>query len=221
MAGPESSILSLRGMSSADFDLRQRDVALVEADEDEMEAFLDLCIGLVDEPRGEVWCLGVPWHTLDYRERLARRSRLGILAGSQVWPAHLPVAQVALAPRLYHGTVAEADVVDEATVLARRFGLPGLPIPTRETVHPGDLVRTACVRAFLGAPDLVVIADSVLDAMPELALPLAQSIGTVQDRGGAVLWLLGSRGAPAARFVKPDQVLRLANRVLSPIGRWQ
>ena len=42
--------------------------------------------------------------------------------------------------------------------------------------------------------------------MADLGLPLVQSIGEVQDRGGAVLWLIDSLAAPAARFVTADPV---------------
>jgi phospholipid/cholesterol/gamma-HCH transport system ATP-binding protein len=219
MADPQTSILSLRGVSAADFDLGHREVALVETDDEEIEDFVDLCLGLAEPPGGEVWCLGAPWAAQAYRERLARRRRIGTLAGTQVWPAHVPVAQVALLPQLHHSDHAEDEIVAEATALARRFGLAGLPTPTRETVHPGDLARTACVRAFLGAPEFVVIADPALEAMPELALPLAQAIGAVQDRGGGVLWLMASLSAPAARFVKADHILRLTAHGLVRAGR--
>jgi phospholipid/cholesterol/gamma-HCH transport system ATP-binding protein len=214
MTDRRAFVLSLRGVLRADFDLGHREVALVETDDEDVEVFIDLCLGLSDPAQGEVWCLGTPWHAQSYRERLARRRRIGTLAGTQVWPAHVPVAQVSLVPRLYHGDVGEDEVVAEATALARRFGLAGLPTPTRETVHPGDLVRTACMRAFLGAPELVLIADHTLEAMPDLGLPLAQAIGAVRDRGGAVLWLLGSLAAPAARFVTADHILRLTERGL-------
>jgi phospholipid/cholesterol/gamma-HCH transport system ATP-binding protein len=219
MANPQSSVLSLRGMSVADFDLGHREVAVAEIDDEEVEDFIDLCLGLSEPPRGEVWCLGAPWAGHSYRERLARRRRIGTLAGTQVWPAHVPVAQVALLPQLHHSDLAEDEIVAEATALARRFGLAGLPTPTRETVHPGDLVRAACVRAFLGTPEFVLIADRPLEAMPELALPLAQAIGSIQDRGGAVLWLMDSLSAPAARFVKSDHILRLTARGLVRTGR--
>jgi phospholipid/cholesterol/gamma-HCH transport system ATP-binding protein len=214
-----SAILSLRGVPVGDLDLGRRQIALVEIEEDDAEEFVDLCLGLSDPERGTVHCLGAAWAAQSYRERLAHRSRIGSLLRAAVWPAHVPIGQFALMPRLYHGDLAVDEAVDQATVLARVFGLPGVPMQARETAHPGDLVRAACVRAFLGAPEFVVIADATVETMPELALPLAQAIATVQDRGGAVLWLLTSLGASAARFVKPDQVLRFAERGLVRLGR--
>jgi phospholipid/cholesterol/gamma-HCH transport system ATP-binding protein len=127
----------------------------------------------------------------------------------------MPVAQVALAPQLYHTTQTEAQAIAEATVLARRFGLPGLPTAPSEQVPLADLVRAACVRAFLGAPEFVLIADPALESMADLGTPIAQAIGAVHDRGGAVLWLRKSRNAPAARYVTADQVWRLGDRGLT------
>ena len=84
---------------------------------------------------------------------------------------------------------------------------------------PGELARAACVRAFLGTPEFVLIADPSVEAMAELGVALAQAIGAVQDRGGAVLWLMSSIAAPAARFVAADHVLRLGDRGLAPVRR--
>ena len=225
---PRSSVLSLRGVAlsarrrtdTVDFDLAHREVAIVELDEySDADAFIDLCLGLVEPPTGEVYCLGQPWQALGYHDRLDHRSRIGTLIDSQVWPAHMPVVQIALAPLLYHTDRTEAEAIAEATVLARRFGLPGLPTAVSEQVPAGDLVRAACVRAFLGAPELVVIADPALESAGELGTALAQAIGAVQDRGGAVLWLIHEYGASAARYVSADQVWRLDDRGLVPARR--
>jgi phospholipid/cholesterol/gamma-HCH transport system ATP-binding protein len=221
---PRSCVLSLRGVAlsdrrradTVDFDLAHREIAVVELDEySDASAFIDLCLGLVEPPSGEVHCLGRPWHALGYHDRLDHRSRIGTLVDSQVWPAHMPVAQMALAAQLYHTDQTEAEAIAEATILARRFGLPGLPMAASEQVPAGDLVRAACVRAFLGAPEFVVIADPTLEATGELGTAIAQAIGTVLDRGGAVLWLLHARRAPAARYVTADHVWRLDDRGLA------
>lgn len=228
MVASPASVLSLQGISLAgrrgaaptaalDFELGHREVALVEVDgEADALGFVDLCLGLVAPQHGEVRCLGRDWQGQGYREMLAQRGRIGTLVDTQSWPVHLPVAQVTLVPLLSHTDRSNDEAVDAATALARRFGLPGLPTGGPETVHHDDLVRAACVRAFLGAPELVLIADPAVDRMADLAMALAQAIGSVLDRSGAVLWLVGSAHAPAARFVSPDQVLRLGDRGLGP-----
>jgi phospholipid/cholesterol/gamma-HCH transport system ATP-binding protein len=231
MISPQSTVLSLRGVSHAgrlraalggvvDFDLGHREVALMEIDDrGDTGSFIDVCLGLVEPPHGEVYCLGEAWRARSYREALARRGRIGTLVDTQVWAAHQPIARLVLEPRLYHTDETEDDAVAAATALARRFGLAGLPVGTRETMHTGDLVRAACVRAFLGAPEFVLIADPTIEGMGELSVAMAQAIGAVQDRGGAVLWLLNSMAAPAARFVAADHVLRLGDRGLAVTRR--
>lgn len=227
MTSPQTSVLSLHGVSlqgrhagALDFDLAHREVALVElGDESDAADVIDICLGLVEPPLGDVHCLGRPWRGLSYREMLAHRRLIGTLAGAHVWPAYVPVAEVVLTPRLYHADQPEEAVVAAATMLARRFGLAGLPLGGRESVPPSELARAACVRAFLGAPEFVLIADSSVEAMGELGVALAQAIGAVQDRGGAVLWLTSSIAAPAARFVAADHVLRLDDRGLSAVRR--
>jgi phospholipid/cholesterol/gamma-HCH transport system ATP-binding protein len=231
MAGSRSSVLSLDEVvpaewrSSAtsprlDLTLGRSEVALVEmADEDDAELLVDLCLGLAGPLHGEVHFLGEAWQQCSYREALSRRGRIGCLVGAQVWPAHVSVAELVLAAWLYHTGQEEEEALGAATALARRFGLPGLPVGTRESVPAGQLARAACVRAFLGNPDFVVIADPFIESMGELAVVMAQSIGAVQDRGGAVLWIVGSIAAPAARFVAADHRLRLGDRGLVPARR--
>jgi phospholipid/cholesterol/gamma-HCH transport system ATP-binding protein len=227
MASPHASVLSLHGVSlqgrhagALELDLAHREVALVELDDEgDAAGFIDICLGLVEPLRGEVHCLGRPWRGQSYREMLTHRRLIGTLAGARDWPANVPVAEVVLTPRLYHADQPEETAVAAATLLARRFGLAGLPVGGRESVPPGELARAACVRAFLGAPEFVLIADPSVEAMGELGVALAQAIGAVQDRGGAVLWLMSSLAAPAARFVAADHVLRLDDRGLAPVRK--
>jgi len=223
MASPRASVLALNGVSlqgrpadTLDFDLAHREVAMIElGDEGDAERIVDICLGVAEPLHGEAHCLGRSWRGQGYREMLAHRSRIGTLVGVQAWPAYVPVAEVVLTPQLYLTDQPDEAVVAAATLLARRFGLPGLPVGGREAVPPGELARAACVRAFLGAPEFVLIADPSIEVMGELGVALAQAIGTVQDRGGAVLWLMNSIAAPAARFVDADRVLRLDERGLT------
>ena len=113
-----------------------REVALVELDEDSDAAgFIDLCLGLVEPPsrrgllpRPGVAGAGLPrparspqpdrhrWSTARSGRRTCR-SRRSRWRRSSITP-----------------TGREAEVIAEATVLARRFGLPGLPIAASEQV---------------------------------------------------------------------------------------
>lgn len=211
---------SARAARLLNLELGLGEAALLEVgDEADMEQLVDLCLGLTQPVAGDVLCLGTPWRGEDYAAALARRAAIGTLAGSLVWPAHLSIAESTVIPRLYHTTDEEAEVLIRATGLARRFGLPGLPIGSQESVPDAQLIRAACVRAFYGSPEFVLIADGALERTEELALPLAHAIREVQDRGGAVLWILESIAAPAARFVMPQHALRYGDRGLVSLQR--
>lgn len=196
-------------------------VALVEiGDGSDAALLIDLCLGLIAPVHGDVVFLGEAWRLQSYRDNLALRGDIGLLTG-QIWPADLSIAEAVLMPRLYHTDQPLDQAIATATILARRFGLPGLPVGSRETVPADQLARAACVRAFCGMPELVLISDPALEAMADLGIAMAQSIAEVQDRGGAVLWLVDAIGAPAAGFVRADQVYRFGDRGFVPARRTQ
>ena len=114
-------------------------------------------------------------------------------------------------------TVAEFAGIGAA--LARLFGLPGLPVGRRETTPQRALVRAACVRGFLGSPDLIVVQDQTLDQTSDLAVPLAQAISAARDRGAAVLWITASLVAQAAQFVQAEHLFRLGEHGLVRMRR--
>jgi phospholipid/cholesterol/gamma-HCH transport system ATP-binding protein len=228
---PTRPVLSLHGVTLAerqlssaparlDFELPRGDVALVQVD-DEVDAstLVDLCIGRLDPGAGEVRFLGVDWTTRTPRERLNRRRRIGAVVETDVWPAHMTVLDSVLMARFYHFARPRQEVIADATELARLFGLPGLPTGRRETTPRRALVRAACVRGFLGQPDLIVVQDQTLDQTSELAQPMAQAISAARDRGCAVLWITASLAAGAVQFVQADQLLRLGDFGLVRVRR--
>jgi phospholipid/cholesterol/gamma-HCH transport system ATP-binding protein len=228
---PSRLVLSLQGVplaerhtSSAltrlDLDLPRGNVILLQVD-DEADAseLVDLCAGLADPHAGRVHFLGVDWTTRTPSERMHRRRRIGAVIQSDAWPAHVSVIDAVLLAGAYHFDRPHAEMIDHATELARLFGLPGLPSGRRETTPRRALIRAACVRGFLGTPDLVVVQDQALEQTPDLAVPMAQAVSAARDRGAAILWIAASLTAPAAQFVEPDQVLRLSEHGLVPVRR--
>lgn len=203
------------GATPLDFDLSHGEVAIIRVDDEEdAAALVDLCTGLALPASGHVRFLGVDWRTRTPRERLQRRRRIGAVVQTEVWPSHMTIMDSILLPRLYHVDRPPDEAVADGTALARLFGLPGLPTDHREAMPTQALVRAACVRGFIGAPELVMVQDEFLDHMPELAVPMAQAIGATRQRGGAVLWVSCATVSQAAAFIEPDQVLRLGERGL-------
>jgi phospholipid/cholesterol/gamma-HCH transport system ATP-binding protein len=216
--------LAERQLSAAtallDLDLSRGEVALVQVDDEaDAMALVDLCVGLTDPGAGHVLFLGVDWRTRNPRQRLRRRRRIGAVMQTQVWPSHLSVLESVLVARDCHFDQPRAEVIADATELARLFGLPGLPAGRRETTSERALVRAACVRGFIGAPDLIVVQDQALDETADLAVPMAQAIAGALDRGGTVLWITATLAAQAARFVNTDRVFRLGDQGLVPVRR--
>jgi phospholipid/cholesterol/gamma-HCH transport system ATP-binding protein len=223
---PSRTVLSLHGVTlperhtssspaKLDLELPRRTVALIQVDDEtDAAAMVDLCLGLHDPQAGHVRFLGVDWTTRTPRERLSRRRRIGAVVQADVWPAHMTVLDSVLLAEAYHFNRPRAEMLAHATELARLFALPGLPTGRREATPRRALVQAACVRGFLGARDLIVVQDAMLEQTPELAVPMAQAISAACDRGGAVLWIAASLAAAAARFVEAEQVLRLGEQGL-------
>jgi phospholipid/cholesterol/gamma-HCH transport system ATP-binding protein len=69
------------------------------------------------------------------------------------------------------------------------FGLPGIPVSPPEDVAPFDLARAALVRAFLGAPMLILLEHPLRGRYIDLVEPLVNVIADARRRGAAVLWL--------------------------------
>lgn len=203
-----------------DLELARGQVAFIEvADEDEARLLIDLCLGVSDPDSGQAFFLGTSWQTLNYPDRLSRRRRVGSVVQTDVWPAHLSVFDAVMLSRFFHADHPPEEAIADATRLARLFGLPGLPAGRREATQPRSLVRAGCVRGFLGTPELVVIQDHTIEDMADLAEAMAQAVGLAQDRGAAVLWVVGSLQAAAIQFVQADHVLRLADHGLVPVRR--
>jgi len=144
---------------------------------------------------------------------------IGAIVQAGVWPTHMTVLEAVLMARFYHFNRPPAEAIADATALARLFGLPGLPVGRSETTPLRALIRAACVRGFLGSPDLIVVQDHLLDQTSELAVPMAQAISAARDRGATVLWITASLAAQAVQFVQADHLFRLGDSGLVPVRR--
>ena len=194
------------------------DFVLIEIQEPRQGgAFGDLCAGLEPLDAGEVRFLGRDWRATPDRLADALRGRIGRLFQQPLREDTPDVAARVLLARSYHTRVADDVLRAEATALALRFGLPGLPAGPARLLSDTDLLRAACVRAFLGEPLLVVVElpptsqeDTLLDA-------LLGAGAAARSRGAGVIWLAMPGPALRERSIAPTLRLRLSDAELAPV----
>ena len=73
---------------------------------------------------------------------------------------------------------------------ARREAQPAAAPPQGKpsTMRAPDLRRAACVRAFLGEPDLLILERPAVGVHPAIMPALMTAVRAARSRGAAVLW---------------------------------
>lgn len=188
------------GTVDADFALHAGELALVVSDDPlATDPLIDALCGLARPEAGRIRVLGRVWAGLPGDVANALRGRIATIATDPVFPSNMGVGDSAVMAPLYHTRRPAPEILSEAARLARSFGLPGLPLARPRDLGRDELIRVACVRALLGAPDLLVL-DETRARLPEpLEGPVINAVRGVCARGGAVLWLTGEawRGSDA------------------------
>jgi phospholipid/cholesterol/gamma-HCH transport system ATP-binding protein len=182
-------------------------------------AFADLCSGLAPLAGGQVRFLGRNWVTAPREHADALRGHIGRLFHQPIRADTQDVASRVLLGRLHHTRIPEAKLRAEAVELALRFGLPGLPAgPARQVSEP-DLVRAACVRAFLGSPRLLILELPMAVQGEDLRSALLDAGTEARGQGAAVMWLAAPGQALRDPVVRPTHRLRLSDAGLLPVRR--
>jgi len=179
-------------LSSAVFDLHLMagECVLIDAQEAaQASAFADFSCGILPPSRGAVRFIGHDWARASEEYAAALRGRIGRLYGPNSWIPFMDSDTNILLPQLHHTRRSEPELREAATQLACRFGLPGLPTVRPEELSRDDLLRAACVRAFLGEPRLLIIEDALLERTPELAIPVLNALAAAKVRQAASIWL--------------------------------
>jgi phospholipid/cholesterol/gamma-HCH transport system ATP-binding protein len=180
-------------------------------------ALANLCCGLSPLMTGRVSFLGRDWRKTPDRLADALRGHIGRLFHLPLRPDCENVANRVLLARLHHSRIPEATLREEATDLALRFGLPGLPTGPARQLTDSDLLRAACVRAFLGQPRLVILELPPLAQEDDLLAALLTVGAEARGRGVAVMWLAGAGPALRDRSVDCSHRLRLSDSGLAPL----
>jgi phospholipid/cholesterol/gamma-HCH transport system ATP-binding protein len=201
---------------AVDLTLRAGDLVLVQPGGEQHEQLLaDVACGLVPSARGTVSFLGRAWSEVPPDQANALRGRIGQVPRRGAWIPHLSLLDNLLLPQLYHTRRPYAEIRAEAARWAAWFGLAGLP-----TERPGDvpsaiLPRAACVRAFLGAPSLILVES--VSGLDDLLAPLVNAMRVARDHDAAVLWFVQDAAIYADRSLPATGRLRLLRDALVPL----
>jgi phospholipid/cholesterol/gamma-HCH transport system ATP-binding protein len=198
--------------------LRAGDLILVQpGDEQHARVLADVACGLLTPARGTVRFLGRVWSELPADQANALRGRIGQVVRRGAWLPYLSLLDNVLLAQLHHTRRPYPELCAEAARWAAWFGLPGVPTGRPDAASPGILLRAACVRAFLGAPILIVI-ESVSEGLRDgLLAPLVNAMRAARDRDAAVLWFCQDHDLLEDPTLPATRRLRLLGDVLVPL----
>ena len=168
----------------------------------------DAAGGVAEHYDGTATFLGHEWRSVQAGEGTALRGRIGRVfdAAGAVgggWVSDLDVDENVTLAQRHHTRRRSLEIEEEAAKLARMFGLPGLPRGRPAQTRSPDLQRAACVRAFLGAPDLILLERPAQGLYPEIMPPLINAVRSARGRGAAVLWLTDTPDVWGDRGIRP------------------
>jgi phospholipid/cholesterol/gamma-HCH transport system ATP-binding protein len=170
--------------------LRPGDLALVLLERGRLQTPLaDLASGLVDPVEGAVRFVGNDWRTMKRTHADGLRGRIGRLIDGHAWISDLATDENIMLRELHHSARSAKEIREEADRLSRIFGLPGLPTGFPDDLHHSDLQRSACVRAFIGNPDLLILERPTRGVFPGIMPALVNSVQSARQRDAAVLWI--------------------------------
>jgi phospholipid/cholesterol/gamma-HCH transport system ATP-binding protein len=194
--------------------------ALVDARYTGLAAWLaDLCSGLLPLAAGSVSFLGRDWAAMPWEYAAALRGRIGRVFRSGSWIGSMDVATNILLPQLHHTRDDPSDLRERAAALCCAFGLPGLPLVRPDDLTASDLARAACVRAFLGDPELILLESPVQGRFIGLIVPLLNALAAARDRGAAAIWFTRSDVVWGDPSFPVTHRLRLGERGLFSVAR--
>ncbi len=197
--------------------LARGELALVHLETGHLRTPLaDAAQGLVEPLQGSVSFMGEPWTRMPFKNRLAARARIGRIFEEPGWISELDMDEnITLSQQHHHPDRSLASIRDEASELARRFSLPGLPLGKPSEMRAPDLRRAACVRAFLGEPELLILERPATGIYPEIMPALVASVRAARARGSAVLWTTDNPDELHDPGIKPTIVCTMTGSQMS------
>lgn len=202
-------------MLEVDLEVLPGQLHLIYSDDpDNSSAISDVLLGLREAAQGEVRWQGRAWSEIPPRTAYRLRGNVSRVTSRGNWMDTRSVMENVLLP-LRHHTILPDDVLREmACDFAQRFGLPGLPMLLPGQCPEPDLQRAACVRAFMGRPELVILEHPLESADAGLLPPLVDAIQQVRRRKGSVIWFTRRRAVLEEPGIPADHRYRIAGRQL-------
>lgn len=172
------------------FSLRRSDLMIVLLESENLSVPLaDVAQGILEPLQGSVSFLGIPWSSRSEQTRLIDRARIGRVFEEPGWISELDMEDNITLSQRHHSRRPDSAIRDEASNLARQFSLPGLPQGKPSAMRAPDLRRAACVRAFMGEPELLILERPTAGVYPDIMPALMASVKAARSRGAAVLWM--------------------------------
>ena len=177
-------------------------------------AVADGLLGLAGS--GDVRFRGQAWSDLSPSAANRLRGGVGRVLSRGNWMETRSVMENLLLPLRHHTVLPDRHLREMACRLAGSFGLPGLPTLLPHRCSAADLERAACIKAFVGSPDLVILEHPLDFGDAGLLSPLIEAIQGVRRQGGAVVWFTGKRSVSEDPCIPADRRYRMVrNRLLA------
>ena len=148
----------------------------------------DLAAGVLEPRQGTVEFLGENWLRMSPDYSSAQRGKIGRVFEDHGWISNLDIDENITLAQRHHSNRSDSDIEEEATRLARMFGIPGLPRRPVAGMRQEDLRRSELIRAFLGTPVLIILERPTRNIFPGIIPSLMNAIRAARDRGSAVIW---------------------------------
>lgn len=182
-------------------------------------ALADVFSGLLPPAKGSVCFFGRDWQDSPVDAANAMRGKIGRVFTKGSWLDGFTIKDNILLSQLHHTRRPKDALLREAADLAKRFHLPGLPIGYPKAYNRTDLQRSACVRAFLGRPALLLLEDPTAGNFQELLPVLVNDIRRARNQGTAVWWMTLSDDVWLDESIPADRFFRVAGRDLMEVNR--
>ncbi len=209
------------GLEEADLMLDGGELGLVSLERGQSETPLaDVAQGLILPASGEVRFQGKDWSERFPVSAAAARGRIGRVFRRGGWISNLNVDENITLPLRHHTDLPPEEIRRLAEETGKQFGLAALPEERPALCPRSILKRAAWVRAFLGAPALIILEEPLRDAYSEMLHLLMEGIAAALLRGAAVLWVSGGFPELSDSRLSPLKRYRLEGPRLKPADNY-